>query len=232
MKYEILGGNLPVAVCHLEDGEAMFNEGGSMSWMSPNMKMETTSNGGAGKAIGRVFAGEKVFQNVFTAEGGEGMIAFASSFPGSIQAFEVAPDKEIVLQKKAFLAAETGVELSVHLNKKIGAGLFGGEGFIMQKVSGSGVVFAEFDGHVVEYTLQEGEQLVVDTGHVAALEMSVTMNIERVEGVKNILFGGEGLFLTTLTGPGRVWLQTMPLSNVAHVLRPYFPSSSSSSSTT
>ena len=232
MKYEILGDNLPVVVCRLENGEAMFNEGGSMSWMSPNMKMETTTNGGAGKALGRVFAGEKMFQNVYTAENGEGMIAFSSSFPGSIKAFEITPDNEIVLQKKAFLAGETGVELSVHLNKKLGVGIFGGEGFIMQKVSGSGIAFAEFDGHVVEYTLQENEQLVVDTGHVAAIDMSVSMDIKRIEGAKNILFGGEGLFLTTLTGPGRVWLQTMPLSNVARVLRPYFPSSSSSSSTT
>ncbi len=232
MKYEILGDNLPVVVCRLENGEAMFNEGGSMSWMSPNMKMETTTNGGAGKALGRMFAGEKLFQNVYTAENGEGMIAFSSSFPGSIKAFEITPDNEIVLQKKAFLAGESGVELSVHLNKKLGVGFFGGEGFIMQKVSGNGIVFAEFDGHVVEYTLQENEQLVVDTGHVAAIDMSVSMDIKMVEGAKNIFFGGEGLFLTTLTGPGRVWLQTMPLSNVARVLRPYFPSSSSSSSTT
>ncbi len=231
MKYEILGDNLPVVVCRLNDGEAMFNEGGSMSWMSPNMKMETTTNGGAGKALGRMFAGEKLFQNVYTAMNGEGMIAFSSSFPGSIKAFEITPDNEIVLQKKAFLAGETGVELSVHLNKKLGVGFFGGEGFIMQKVSGNGIVFAEFDGHVVEYTLQENEQLVVDTGHVAAIDMSVTMDIKMVEGAKNIFFGGEGLFLTTLTGPGRVWLQTMPLSNVARVLRPYFPNSSSSSST-
>ena len=227
MKYEILGDNLPVVVCHLEEGETMVNEGGSMSWMSSNMEMETESNGGAGKALGRMFAGEHLFQNVYTARGGAGMIAFSSSFPGSIQAFEVAPGSEIVLQKKAFLAAEAGVELSVHLNKKLGAGFFGGEGFIMQKVSGSGIVFAEFDGHVVEYTLQEGEELIVDTGHVAAMDMSVSMDIKQVEGVKNVLFGGEGLFLTTLTGPGRVWLQTMPLSNVARVLRPYLPTSNS-----
>ena len=230
MKYEILGDNLPVVVCRLDDGEAMFNEGGSMSWMSPNMKMETTTNGGAGRALGRMFAGEKFFQNIYTAENGEGLIAFSSSFPGSIKAFEITPDNEIVLQKKAFLAGETGVELSVHLNKKLGVGLFGGEGFIMEKVSGSGIVFAEVDGHVVEYILQENQQLVVDTGHVAAIDMSVSMDIKMIEGAKNIFFGGEGLFLTTLTGPGHVWLQTMPLSNVARVLRPYFPSSSSSSS--
>ena len=221
MKYEILGDTLPVVVCHLDDGEQMINEGGSMSWMSPNMHMETSSNGGVGKALGRMFSGEKIFQNIYTAQGGPGMIAFASSFPGSIKPFEVAPGRELVFQKSAFLAGEAGVQLSVHFNKKLGAGLFGGEGFILQKVSGSGVVFAEFDGHVVEYDLLPGQQILVDTGHLAAMDASCTMDIQAVKGVKNVRFGGEGLFLTTITGPGHVWLQTMPLSNVAGVLRPY-----------
>ncbi len=224
MRYEILGNTLPVVVCHLAAGERMINEGGSMSWMSPNMHMETTSNGGVGKALGRMFAGERIFQNIYTAQGGEGMIAFASSFPGSIKPFEIAPGREIIFQKSAFLAGEAGVTLSVHFNKKLGAGLFGGEGFILQKVSGSGIAFAEFDGHVVEYDLAAGQQIVVDTGHLAAMDASCTMDIQTVKGAKNVLFGGEGLFLTNITGPGRVWLQTMPLSNVAAVLRPYMPS--------
>ena len=224
MRYEILGNTLPVVVCHLAAGERMINEGGSMSWMSPNMHMETTSNGGVGKALGRMFAGERIFQNIYTAQGGEGMIAFASSFPGSIKPFEIAPGREIVFQKSAFLAGEAGVTLSVHFNKKLGAGLFGGEGFILQKVSGSGIAFAEFDGHVVEYDLAAGQQIVVDTGHLAAMDASCSMDIQTVKGAKNVLFGGEGLFLTNITGPGRVWLQTMPLSNVAAVLRPYMPS--------
>ena len=225
MKYEIQGDTLPVVICTLESGESMINEGGSMSWMSPNMHMETTSNGGVGKALGRMFAGERLFQNVYTAEGGQGMIAFASSFPGSIKPFEIEPGREIVFQKSAFLAGEATVQLSVHFNKKLGAGLFGGEGFILQKVSGSGVVFAEFDGHVVEYDLAAGQQIVVDTGHLAAMDSTCSMDIQTVKGVKNVLFGGEGLFLTNITGPGRVWLQTMPLSNVAGVLRHYLPSS-------
>ena len=224
MRYEILGNTLPVVVCHLAAGERMINEGGSMSWMSPNMHMETTSNGGVGKALGRMFAGERIFQNIYTAQGGEGMIAFASSFPGSIKPFEIAPGREIIFQKSAFLAGEAGVTLSVHFNKKLGAGLFGGEGFILQKVSGSGIAFAEFDGHVVEYDLAAGQQIVVDTGHLAAMDASCSMDIQTVKGAKNVLFGGEGLFLTNITGPGRVWLQTMPLSNVAAVLRPYMPS--------
>ena len=165
----------------------------------------------------------KDVQNVYTAQGGEGMIAFASCFPGSIKAFEIAPGQEMILQKSAYLAGENGVELSAFFNKKIGAGLFGGEGFIMQKASGHGIMFAEFDGHVVEYELEAGEQIVVDTGHLAAMTASCTMEIKSVPGVKNMLFGGEGVFNTILTGPGKVWLQTMPISNVAGVLSPYFP---------
>ena len=226
MRYEILGETLPVVVCQLEGGEKMITEGGGMSWMSPNMLMETTTNGGLGKAFGRMFSGEKMFQNVYTAQGGNGMIAFASSFPGSIKAYEIGPGQEMVFQKSAFLAGEAGVELSVFFNKKFSSGLFGGGGFIMQKISGHGTVFAEFDGHVVEYELQPGQQIVVDTGHLAAMTATCQMEIKSVPGVKNMLFGGEGLFNTVISGPGKVWLQTMPISNVAGILRPYMPSGS------
>lgn len=224
MKYQIVGDTLPAVICQLEPGEKMITEGGGMSWMSPNMLMETTSNGGIGSMIGRMFSGEKAFQNVYTAQGGEGMIAFASCFPGSIRAFEIAPGQEMILQKCAFLAGEVGIEMSVFFNKKLGTGFFGGEGFIMQRISGQGTVFAEFDGHVVEYELAPGQQIVVDTGHLAAMTASCQMDIRSVPGVKNMLFGGEGIFNTIITGPGRVWLQTMPISNVAGVLRPYMPS--------
>ena len=149
MRYEIKGETLPVVICQLEGGEKMITEGGGMSWMSPNMLMETTTNGGIGKAFGRMFSGEKMFQNIYTAQGGSGMIAFASSFPGSIKAYEIAPGQEMIFQKSAFLAGEAGVELSVFFNKKFSSGLFGGEGFIMQKISGYGTVFAEFDGHEI-----------------------------------------------------------------------------------
>ena len=223
MKYEIYGETLPVVICQLEAGEKMVCEGGAMSWMSPNMKMETTTNGGIGKSIGRAFAGEKMFQNIYTAEGGPGMIAFASSFPGSIRAFEITPGKEIIFQKGAYLAAESGVTLSAHIKKKIGVGLFGGEGFIMQKTTGQGIVFAEFDGHVVEYELQAGQQLVLDTGHLAAMSATCEIDIRTVPGAKNALLGGEGFFNTVISGPGHVWLQTMPISNVAGAIRPYIP---------
>lgn len=223
MKYQIQGETLPVVICELESGEKMITEGGAMSWMSPNMKMETTSGGGLGRAVGRAFSGEKIFQNIYTAQGGTGMIAFASSFPGSIRAFHITPGNDMIFQKKAFLASEAGVTLSVHFRKKIGAGLFGGEGFIMQRISGQGIAFAEFDGHVIEYTLQPGQQIIIDTGHLAAMEATCSMDIQSVPGMKNILFGGEGLFNTVITGPGRIWLQTMPISNVAGVIRPYIP---------
>ena len=221
MKYQIQGETLPVVICELEGGEKIVTEGGGMSWMSPNMKMETSTNGGIGKAFGRMFSGEAIFQNIYTSEGGPGMIAFASSFPGSVKAFEISPGNEIILQKNAFLAGEAGVELSIFFNKKLGAGLFGGEGFIMQRISGQGTVFAEFDGHVVEYELQMGQQIVVDTGHLAAMTASCSMEIKSVPGVKNMVFGGEGIFNTIISGPGKIWLQSMPISNVAGVLRRY-----------
>lgn len=224
MKYQIQGETLPVVICQLEAGERMITEGGAMSWMSPNMKMETTTNGGIGKAFGRAFSGEKMFQNIYTAQGGPGMIAFASCFPGSIRAFEIAPGREMVFQKSAFLAAEAGVSLSVFFNKKVGAGLFGGEGFVMQKVSGQGLMFAEFDGHVIEYDLQPGQEIVLDTGHLAAMEATCRIDIQTVPGMKNKFLGGEGFFNTVVTGPGRVWLQTMPISNVAGAIRKYIPS--------
>lgn len=227
MKYEIQGETLPVVICYLEDGEKMVTEGGGMSWMSSNMKMETTSNGGIGKMFSRMFSGEHMFQNIYTARGGNGMIAFASCFPGSIKAFQISKGQEMIFQKSAFLASEEGVELSVFFNKKLGSGLFGGEGFIMQKISGNGTVFAEFDGHVVEYELATGQEIVVDTGHLAAMTASCKMEIKSVPGVKNMLFGGEGIFNTIICGPGKVWLQTMPISNVAGVLRPYFPTGGS-----
>ena len=225
MQYKIKGDNLPVVICNLEDGESMITERGSMSWMSPNMKMETTSNGGIGKALGRMFAGEALFQNRYTSEHGIGMIAFASSFPGCIRAFDIAPGNEVIVQKSGFLASEVSVELSVFFQKKLGSGFFGGEGFIMQRLSGHGTAFLEFDGYVVEYDLQPGQSIVVDTGYLAAMDGTCSMEIQSVPGVKNMLFGGEGICNTVVTGPGRVYLQTMPISQVAGVLSQFMVTS-------
>ncbi len=223
MRYEIVGETLPAVVCTLESGECMITEKGAMSWMSPNMKMETGTNGGLGKAFGRMFSGESMFQNRYTAMGGQGMIAFASSFPGKIIPFEIAPGREVVVQKSGFLASEAGVELSVFFQKKLGAGFFGGEGFIMQRLSGSGMAFVEFDGHIVEYELQPRQEIVIDTGYLAAMDATCSMEIQSVPGVKNMVFGGEGLFNTIVRGPGHIWLQTMPISNVAGVIARFLP---------
>ena len=223
MTYQIIGEPMPAVICRLDNGESMINESGSMSWMSPNMDMQTTA-GGVGKALGRMFSGEKLFQNVYTAVGGEGMIAFASSFPGSIRAIEIRPDRPIVAQKSAFLASERGVELSIFFQKKVSAGFFGGEGFIMQKLSGSGIVFLEIDGSAVEYDLGPGEQIVVDSGYLAMMDATCQVDIQTIKGAKNVLFGGEGLFNTVVTGPGRVVLQTMPINNFASAISSLLPS--------
>ena len=201
----------------------MITEKGSMVWMSSNIEMET-QGGGLGKMFSKAFSGESMFQNIYTARG-EGMITFGSSFPGQIIPLQVSPGREMILQKSAFLASETGVNLSIFFNKKLGAGLFGGEGFIMQKISGQGIAFVEIDGELVEYDLKPGEVLVVDTGNVAGFESTVSMDIRQVPGLKNKLLGGEGLFNTHLTGPGKVWLQTMPIVNVAMALKGFFPAS-------
>ena len=193
-----------------------------MVWMSPNMEMRTSA-GGFGKAFGRMFSGESMFQNFYTAKDGPGMIAFASSFPGAILPVEITPDKPIVAQKSAFLASEQGVELSVFFQKKLGAGFFGGEGFIMQQLSGRGMAFLEIDGYGVEYTLSPGQQMVIDTGNLAMMDATCTIDIQSVKGVKNVLFGGEGLFHTVVTGPGRILLQTMPMSAFAGAIASVLP---------
>ncbi len=224
MQYTIIGNSLPAVLCDLAPGETMITESGSMAWMSPNMKMETSA-GGFGKAFGRLFSGESLFLNRYTAMGGPGQITFASSFPGAIKAFEIGPGRELIVQKSGFLAAEAGVELSVHFQKRIGAGLFGGEGFIMQRLSGKGTAFIEIDGFAVEYNLAPGQSMIVDTGYLAAMDASCTMEVVTVPGIKNALFGGEGFFNTVVKGPGRIILQTMPIIKVAGALRPYFPTS-------
>lgn len=225
MQYEIRGGSFPVVICQLGKGEKMITEKGSMTWMTPNMQMET-QGGGIGKMFSKAFSGESMFQNIYTAQGGPGMITFGSSFPGKIVPIELTPGKEWILQKSAFLASEASVNLDIFFNKKFGAGLFGGEGFIMQRLTGSGIAFAEIDGELIEYQLQAGQQMIVDTGYVAGFESTVSIDIQQVKGMKNKLLGGEGFFNTVLTGPGRIWLQTMPIPGVAGAIQPYIITSS------
>ena len=188
MQYKIVGEPMPAVICELQNGESMITERGSMSWMSPNMEMRTNA-GGVGKALGRLFSGESIFQNTYTANGA-GMIAFASSFPGAIRVVQVTPDHPVVAQKGSFLAAESGVELSVFFQKKLGAGFLGGEGFVMQKLSGNGLAFLEIDGSAVEYELQPGQSMIVDSGNLAMMDATCSMDIVTVKGVKNALFGG------------------------------------------
>ena len=225
MKYQIKGEPMPAVICHLESGETVICESGAMSWMSPNLEMQT-SGGGAGKMLGRMFSGESMFQNRYTAHGGAGMIAFASKFPGDIKAVEITRSTPVICQKGAFLASSEGVEMSVHFQQKVSTGLFGGEGFVMQKLSGEGMAFLEIDGSTIEYNLEPGQQMVIDTGYLAMMDASVKMEIQKVKGLKNAMFGGEGLFNTLLTGPGRVVIQTMPISGFAAFIASLLPKKS------
>ncbi len=230
MNFKVEGEPFPVAICELEKDEFMICQGGAMSWMSPNMKMETSSRGGLGKVIGRAFTKEKLFMNKYTAEDGPGMIAFAARFPGCIRQVNISPDHELIVQKSGFLASTEGVELSVFFQKKLGAGLFGGEGFIMQKLSGTGTAFIELDGYIKEYDLAEGQSMLVDTGYLAAMTGDCTMEVVTIPGFKNVVLGGEGLFNTQINGPGKLWIQSMPIMQIAQVLIPYLPKDTSSSS--
>lgn len=215
METKIVGEDLPVVVCKLKAGETVLTENGGMSWMDNDITMKTTTNGGIMKGLGRALAGESIFMNTYTAEKDDVEIAFASSFPGEILEFDLKEGEIIIAQKRAFLCAENTVDISMHFRKKIGAGFFGGEGFIMQKMTGPGKVFLEIDGSLLKKELQAGEKIKIDNGHLAVMTSGVDLNIETVKGVKNIVFGGEGLFLTTLQGPGTVWIQSMPVSKLA-----------------
>lgn len=223
MQYKISGGNLPVAICKLAAGESIKCESGGMSWMDNTIEMQT-KGGGFGKMMGRMVSGESMFFNHYIARG-EGEIAFASSFPGEIKAIHISPGNSLIAQKGAFLACQESVEMKIFFQRKLGSGFFGGEGFIMQRYIGEGLVFIEIDGSAITYDLAAGETKVVDTGYLVAMEESVKMDIVRVKGVKNVLLGGEGLFNTTLTGPGKIVLQTMPINKTAAVIHRYAPTS-------
>ena len=224
MKYEIKYEPFPVLEMDLDNGEEVRCQSGAMSWMSPNMEMQTTSGGGIGKIFGRIFSGESMFLNRYIAHG-QGKIAFSSDFVGTILPIEISPGHDFVVQQSGFLASFGNVEQSVFFQKKLGAAFFGGEGLIMQRFSGNGIVFVEIDGYCQKYDLAAGQKLVLSTGYLAAMDATCSMDIQMVKGVKNVLFGGEGLFHTVVTGPGRVTLQSMPIINVAGIIAPYIQSS-------
>jgi uncharacterized protein (TIGR00266 family) len=215
MEYKIRGSIMQVVDVELNPGESVYTESGGMVWMSPNMEMTTNTRGGLMKGLGRMFAGESLFMNTYKCTEGKGIIAFANEFPGKVIELDLKAGQEIITQKDAFMFAESSVTMEMHFRKKLGAGLFGGEGFIMQKLTGPGKAFLELDGEITEYTLKEGQVLKVDPGHVGAFEPTVNFDVTMVKGVKNMLFGGEGLFLAQVTGPGKVWLQSMTVNHLA-----------------
>ena len=222
MEYEIKGGSFPIVICTLQQGETMKNETGAMAFMTSNMKMETNTGGGLLKGLGRALAGDTIFLNFFTAQSDNEKIGFSACTPGKIMPIRLNGSNTIIGQKNAFLAAEESVDVDIYFKQKLGAGLFGGEGFVLQKFTGNGIVFLEVDGEVIERDLQPGEKILVDPGHIAAMEETVDFDIERVKGAKNILFG-EGLFFSKLEGPGKVWIQTMPISKLAEAIIPFIP---------
>jgi len=223
MQYEIQGTLLQSVEVTLSQGESVYTESGGMAWMQGRVEMQTNTRGGLMAGLGRKLAGESVFMTTYTCRGPEGVVVFTPEAPGKVLDFQLASGQSLICQKDAFMCAETSVELKMHFRKKLGTGLFGGEGFILQQITGPGVAFLEIPGEIREYTLAAGETLQVDPGHIALFEPTVSYDLTRVKGITNVLFSGEGLFLAKLSGPGRVWLQTMPLPNLAAKLARYLP---------
>ena len=223
MKHKIRGTTLPILDVELSQGEKVYTESGGMAWMSPNMKMESNMRGGVGKVFGRMLSGESLFMVNYSCTEGTGMITFCNEFPGKIVPFKLAQGKSVICARDAFMVAEDSVDLKMEFTKRFGAGFFGGEGFFLQRITGPGQAFLEFAGEITEYELGEGQSLRVDPGYIGAFEPTVDYDIGRIKGIKNMLFGGEGLFLARLTGPGKVWLQSMPITNLAKKLAPYIP---------
>jgi uncharacterized protein (TIGR00266 family) len=225
MEYKITGSVMESVDIHLKKGEAIYTESGGMAWLRGDIDMDTTTRGGVMSGLGRMLSGESLFLTTYTCESDDGLITFTPEAPGKILDMKLKAGQSLICQKDAFMCAEDDVDLEMHFRKKLGAGFFGGEGFILQKITGPGVAFIEVPGEVREFTLSAGEIIKVDPGHIAMFEPTVDYDIDRVRGVRNVLFGGEGLFLATLKGPGKIWLQSLPLSNLAAKLSRYMPSS-------
>jgi uncharacterized protein (TIGR00266 family) len=226
MQYRISGTTMQALDVLLQRGEAVFTEAGGMAWYKGNISMDTNMPGGILGGLGRAVSGESLFLTTYKAVSDTAEVTFTPESPGSIVAVELAAGQTVIAQRDAFMCAQAGVQLAVHFKQRLGAGLFGGEGFILQKVTGPGTAFFEIDGETREIDLAAGETIRIDPGHIAMFEATAQHSIERVKGVTNALFGGEGLFLATLTGPGKVWLQTMPLNNLIAKIASRLPKSS------
>jgi uncharacterized protein (TIGR00266 family) len=223
MKYDLQGTTMQLLNVELNQDETVYSESGRLVYMSDNVKMETKAKGGLWSAVKRKFAGESFFLVNFTCASGRGIIGFGSEFPGKIIPLRLKPGEDIIAQKDAFLASEETVTFDATFTKKIGAGLLGGEGLILVKVKGPGIVFLNVGGEISQIPLEAGQKIRVDTSNLAAFDSSVDYSVERVKGVRNIIWGGEGLFLATCTGPGRVWVQSLPVSELAGKLAEYMP---------
>lgn len=215
MRYEIIGKTVPAVEFTLNRGESIYSQRGGMTWQTDGINMKTNARGGVMKSLGRMFTGESIFMNTYTANVDGAKVAFATTVPGDIVSVNVGENNGFTVQKSAFLCAEPGVDMSIAFTKKFSAGLFGGEGFVLQKAKGNGMLFLEVDGDPVERILAPGEVLKVDTGNVVGFESTVSYEIETVKGLGNIFFGGEGLFLTKLVGPGRVIIQSQNFGDFA-----------------
>jgi uncharacterized protein (TIGR00266 family) len=226
MEYEVNGTLMQTVDIHLRAGESVYTESGGMAWMKGDIEMKTGTKGGLMAGLGRKLAGESLFLTTYTCRSNEGLVVFTPEAPGKVLDFRLAAGQSLICQKDTFMCAEESVKLEISFRKKLGAGLFGGEGFVLQKISGPGAVFLEIPGEVREYTLEAGEVMQIDPGHIALFEPTVNYDITAVKGVANVLFSGEGLFLAILKGPGRIWLQSMPLSNLAGKLAKYMPAKS------
>ena len=226
MKYEIIGSVMPAAALQLEQGEAVYTQSGGMAWMNEKIDMKTNTHGGFMKGLGRMFAGESLFMTTYTATAPGAEIGFSSTVPGAILPVELDGARKLICQKGAFLCAPESVEQTVVFTKKLSSGLFGGEGFILQELSGQGTAFLEIDGDKIEKELAPGEVLLVDTGNIVAFDSTVSYEIQMVKGGMNIFLGGEGLFLTKLTGPGRIVIQTQNFMEFVGRIRPFVANTS------
>ncbi len=227
MRYAISGTVMQSLEVQLNPGETMYTESGGMAWMSDGIDMDTSTKGGLMAGLGRALSGESLFMTNYTSRVPNGMVTFTPEAPGKILPIQLAPNQVLIAQKDAFMCAQDSVKLEMHFRKKLGSGLFGGEGFILQKLTGPGMAFLEIPGEIKEYNLAAGQIMKIDPGHIAAFDPTVSYDIAMVKGLKNIMFAGEGLFLAKVTGPGKLWLQTMPISNLAAKIKQYIPTKSS-----